>query len=100
MFEQIRTARWRDVTDLLESGHPPLYIQLLIANAAFLAYFIVRAMLTKPPTNRLKLKQKKSRYGAEVFVIAVNAAILYEHSWLPYFEGPALRIYWQRLMNL
>ena len=100
MFEQIRRARWKDVSDLLESGHPPLYIQLLIVNAAFLAYFFVRTLLIKPPTNRLKPKKKKSRYGAEVFVLVANAAILYEHSWLPFFEGPALRIYWQRLMNL
>lgn len=99
MFEQIRRARWKDVTDLLGSGHPPLYIQLLVVNAAFLLYFIVRRLFTKPPTDRLKLK-KKPRYRAEILVLATNAAILYEHSWLPYFDGPALKTYWHTLMNI
>ena len=100
MFELAKRARWQDVLDLMESGHPPLYFQLLVANIAFLAYFILRGTVKPQTTVGLKPKPRKSRLGAEFLVILVNAAILYEHSWLPYFQGSAISIYMRNLMNL
>jgi hypothetical protein len=99
MFELAKRARWLDVLDLLESGKPPLYIQLLIANIAFLVYFILRGMFHKEEPNKLKIKPR-SRYRAEFMVILVNAAILYEHSWLPFFQGSAISIYIRNLLQL
>jgi len=99
MFELARRARWLDVLDLLESGHPPIYLQLLIANIAFLAFFIVRGIFRKENPNRLKAKPR-SRYRAEILIILTNAAILYEHSWLPFFQGSAISIYIRNLLQL
>jgi hypothetical protein len=96
MFELARRARWLDVLDLLASGHPPIYIQLLAANALFLAYVILRGMFN-PAAKR---KATKSKYRMEIMVIVVNFAILYQHSWLPYFDSRAIAIYVRNLMQL
>jgi hypothetical protein len=97
MFELAQRARWRDILDLLESGSPPIYLQLLIANILFLLYFIIRGMVVKPQS---KEKRATYRYNAELLVIATNAAILYEKGWLYLFQGSALSIYLQNLMRL
>lgn len=97
MFELARRARWQDILDLLESGQPPLYLQLLVVNVGFLIYFIVRGFLIKPEDLK---KRPKPRYGLEFVIIAANIAILSQHSWLSFFNNDALQTYIRRLQQL
>ncbi len=97
MFELAQRARWQDILDLLNNGHPPLYIQLLIVNAAFLAYAIVKGLTAGADT---KKPPKRSLLRTEYVMIAANAAVLYEFQWLPYVAGPYLENYLRSLMRL
>ena len=97
MFELAKRARWQDVLDLLESGYPPIYLQLLVVNIAFLLYFVGRGLMIKP--QNLK-KRPKPRYSFEFVIIAANIAILSEHSWLYLFNNDALQNYMRALMRL
>ena len=96
MFELARRARWHDILDLLNNGQPPLYIQLLIMNAGFLAYAIVKGLLGE---NRKK-PQSKRILRTEYVWIAANAAVLYEFQWLPYVTGSNLEMHLRALTRL
>jgi hypothetical protein len=97
MFELAKRARWQDVLDLLESGQPPIYLQLLVVNIAFLLYFVGRGLMIKPEDLK---KRPKPRYGLEFVIIASNVAILTQHSWLYLFNNAALQNYMRALMRL
>jgi hypothetical protein len=96
MFELAKRARWQDILDLLESGSPPIYLQLLLANVAFMVYFIIRGMTIKPQS---KEKRATYRYNAELLVIATNVAIISEKGWLYHFQDSALTNYIHNLMR-
>ena len=96
MFELAKRARWQDVLDLLNNGHPPLYLQLLVLNAAFLAYAILKSLVAGDS----KKPRSKSILRTEYLWIAANAAVLYEFHWLPYFTGSNLENYMHSLTRL
>ena len=101
MFELAQRARWLDVHDLLVSGHPPLYVQMLVVNVAVLMYVTLRGLFVKPATDRMKARSKvKSRYGVEGFVIAANAIILYENTWLPFVANSPVTLQIRMLLRI
>lgn len=101
MFELAQRARWLDVHDLLVSGYPPLYVQMLVVNLAVLLYVTLRGLFIKPATDRMKARSKvKSRYGIEGLVIAANVIILYEGSWLPYLMTSTFSMQLRTLLRI
>jgi hypothetical protein len=95
MFELARRARWQDILDLLQSGRPPIYYQLLIANALIVAYVLLKGFFTAR-----NMKNEKTSYRMEMIVILVNAAILFEPNWMPYVNGPVINAYVRNLFTL
>ncbi len=93
MFELVQRARWIDIHDLLVSGHPPLYAQMLVFNVAVLMFVTLRGLFVKPAPDRMKVRTKaKSRYSIEALVIMANAVILYESTWMPFVLNSPLTL--------
>ena len=101
MFELVRNARWLDIHDLLVSGHPPLYAQMLVFNVAVLMFVTLRGLFVKPAPERMKVRSKaKSRYSIEALVIMGNAVILYENTWIPYILSSPVTIEIRNLLGI
>ncbi len=101
MFELAQRTRWLDVHDLLVSGYPPLYIQMLVLNLAVLLYVSLRGFFVKPTTERMRARTRaKTRYGIEGLLIIANGIILYEHTWLPFVANSPVTLQIRMLLRI
>ncbi|MFO1123299.1 MAG: hypothetical protein U1F47_13410 [Hyphomicrobiales bacterium] len=70
MYDLITRTRWDQAQDFLESGDPPMYIQLLALNGFFVVLFLIRrAWIAKPlPANTL--------LGVQILLLVANVLVM------------------------
>jgi hypothetical protein len=75
-FDLIYQARWREITDYLVAGSPPLIVQLLLLNT--FAMFMVKYR----KANQRYATRPGTFTAVQVILILANAALLFQEDLL------------------
>jgi hypothetical protein len=71
-FEHFKNARWGDLYAFFAAGNPPLALQLMMLNTAFLGFMIYRKLSRKYKVRR------STTLALQFFLIAANLVLMFQ----------------------